>query len=197
MSEQEAPKVGFHLREFRHQRGLSLRALAELCELSPNTISLIERGATSPSVSTLQRLATALGVHISDFFTEPGARTRILLTRADERTRSGSASVRLESLGYGLDEQACDPFIVTLKAGAGSGRHVMTHPGHELIFCLEGAVDYEIDGEHHRLETGDSLLFDAQLPHRWTNFNSAPAKFILIMQLGEDRHISVDQHLHP
>jgi transcriptional regulator with XRE-family HTH domain len=197
MSEQEVPSVGVHLREFRHQRGLSLRALAELCELSPNTISLIERGTTSPSVSTLHRLATALGVHISDFFVEPGARTRLLLTRAEDRARSGSSSVRLESLGYGLDEQACDPFIVTLKAGASSGRHVMTHPGHELIFCLEGALDYEIEGEHHRLEPGDSLLFDATLPHRWSNPNSRPAKFILIMQLGEDRHISVDQHLHP
>ena len=101
MSEQESPNVGVRLREFRHQRGLSLRALAELCELSPNTISLIERGTTSPSVSTLQRLALALGVHISDFFVDPGARTKLLLTRAEDRTRSGSSSVRLESLGYG------------------------------------------------------------------------------------------------
>lgn len=197
MSKQEAPSVGVQLRAFRRQRGLSLRALAELCDLSPNTISLVERGATSPSVSTLRRLATALGVHISAFFTEPQTRTKVLLTRADARARSGSSSVRLESLGYGLDEQACDPFIVTMKAGASSGRYVMTHAGHELIFCLEGELDYEVEDEHHRLKPGDSLLFDAELPHRWSNPNSAPAKFILIMQLGEDRHVSVDQHLRP
>lgn len=197
MSEPGAPSVGVQLREFRHQRGLSLRALADLCELSPNTISLIERGATSPSVSTLHRLATALGVHISDFFVEPGTKTRVLLTRADERARSGSSNVKLESLGYGLDEQACDPFVVTLKEGANSGRYVMTHPGHELIFCLEGTLDYEIEGVHHRLEPGDALLFDAELPHRWSNPNRHPVKFVLIMQLGEDRQGPVDQHLHP
>ena len=90
MSEQETSSVGFHLRELRQQRGLSLRALGELSELSANAISLIERGATSPSVSTLHRLATALGVHISYFFTEPIEETRVLLTRAEDRARSGS-----------------------------------------------------------------------------------------------------------
>jgi transcriptional regulator with XRE-family HTH domain len=197
MSEQEVPSVGVHLRELRQERGLSLRALAELCDLSPNTISLIERGATSPSVSTLQRLATALGVHISYFFTEPGEKTNLVLTRAEERARSGSSSVVLESIGFGLQDQACDPFVVTLKAHASSGRHVMVHSGHELVLCLEGELDYEVAGEHYRLNPGDALLFDAEQPHRWSNPNSAPVRFVLIMQLGEERHHSVDQHLHP
>ena len=197
MSEKETSSVGFHLRELRQQRGLSLRALAELSGLSANTISLIERGAASPSVSTLQRLATALGVHISHFFTEPIEKTRVLLTRADGRARSGSSSVVLESLGYGLVDQACDPFVVTLEAGAHSGDRVMVHPGHELVYCLGGELDYEVDGEHHRLKPGDALLFDATLPHRWSNPNSDPVEFVLIMQLSEERHESVDQHLHP
>lgn len=197
MSEQETPDVGLHLKTFRQERGLSLRALAELCELSPNTISLIERGVTSPSVSTLNRLATALGVHISDFFTEPTDQTHVILTRANKRARSGSAKVELQSLGYGLAEQACDPFVVKMKPGTDSGPKVMVHPGHELVFCLEGELDYEVEGVHYRLEPGDSLLFSALMPHRWSNPKKEPTSFVLIMQLGEDRHHSVNQHLHP
>lgn len=197
MSEQNSPNVGIHLKEFRSERGLSLRALAELCDLSPNTISLIERGVTSPSVSTLHRLATALGVPINAFFTEPVERMEVILTRGGERARSGSASVILESIGYGLEQQACDPFLVTLEAGAGSGSRQMMHSGHELIFCLEGELDYEIAGEHHRLRPGDALLFHADLPHRWHNPNDEPVSFLLIMQLIEERHEHLDQHLHP
>jgi transcriptional regulator with XRE-family HTH domain len=197
MSEQEAPHVGTRVRSLRQQRGLSLRALAELCELSPNTISLIERGATSPSVSTLQRLAIALGVHITSFFTEPVESMQVILTRAEERIRSGSGSVLLESLGYGLEEQACDPFFVTMKPGASSGTQMMIHTGHELVFCLQGELDYEIAGEHHRLLPGDALLFHAHLPHRWQNPADEPVVFLLIMQVVEDRHASVDQHLQP
>lgn len=196
MSQPPTPDVGRHLKKLRHERGLSLRALAEMCSLSPNTISLIERAETSPSVSTLHRLATALGVPITAFFTEPVEKMQVLVTRSDERARMGSASVVLESIGYGLEEQACDPFVVTLEAGASSGNKVMIHSGHELVFCLEGELDYEIAGEHHRLLPGDALLFHADLPHRWSNPNKHPVKFLLIMQLTEERHEPLEQHLH-
>ena len=197
MSEQEAPNVGARVLEMRTQRGLSLRALAELCELSPNTISLIERGATSPSVSTLQRLASAFGVHINAFFVDPTEKAQLILTRVDERTRSGSASVMLESLGYGLEGQACDPFVVTLKPGANSGRQLMAHQGSELILILAGQLDIEVSGVRHLLHLGDSLLFRAEQPHRWRNPNSQPAEFLMAMQATADRDESVEQHLHP
>jgi transcriptional regulator with XRE-family HTH domain len=197
MSETETSDVGARLREARQQRGLSLRALAELCELSPNTISLVERGISSPSVSTLQRLATALGVPITSFFADEPERVQVLLTRGGERIRSGSASVVLESLGYGLKDQACDPFHVTLKAGASSGRRMMAHDGTEMVFCLQGKVDYEVAGDHYRLQPGDSLLFHANLPHRWSNPNTEPAVFLMIMQATAERDERVEQHLHP
>lgn len=60
--------VGQRIRRLREQRQLSLRALARLCGLSTNAISLIERGENSPTVSSLHALATALGVSITDFF---------------------------------------------------------------------------------------------------------------------------------
>lgn len=197
MSEYEAPNVGTRVHALRQQRGLSLRALAQLCELSPNTISLIERGITSPTVSSLHQLASALGVPISAFFADREEKAKVILTRPDERSRSGSASVVLESLAHGLDDQKCVPFVATLKHGASSGRRLMTHSGHELIYCLEGELDYEIDGQHYPLVPGDSLLFHADLPHRWRNGNSKPAVFLLVMVAAEDRDRSVDQHLHP
>jgi transcriptional regulator with XRE-family HTH domain len=197
MSEHQTPDVGYHLKEMRGERGLSLRALAELCDLSPNTISLIERGASSPSVSTLSRLAMALGVPITFFFTDRVEKQEVIVTRAGERARSGSSSVVLESIGYGLEQQACDPFMVTMEAGASSGNKVMAHSGHELVFCLEGELDYEISGEHHRLLPGDALLFHSDLPHCWQNASDLPVKFLLIMQMFEERHQHLDEHLHP
>lgn len=197
MSERETLDVGSRVRDLRNQRGLSLRALAELCDLSPNTISLIERGITSPSVSTLQRLATALGVPINSFFSDPAERVKVIFTNGEERIRSGSASVVLESLGYGLEGQACDPFVVTLKPGAGSGRQMMLHNGTELVHCLQGELDYEVAGEHYRLKPGDSLLFRAEQPHRWYNPGDGPVVFLLMMQVTEEREESVTQHLHP
>ena len=197
MSEQEAPNVGARVLEMRNQRGLSLRALAELCELSPNTISLIERGSTSPSVSTLQRLASALGVHINAFFVDPAEKVQLILTRAAERTRSGSASVMLESLGYGIEGQACDPFVVILKPGASSGRQRMAHAGSEMIFVFSGQLEVEVADTRYLLNPGDNLLYRAEQPHGWRNPTNEPAEFLMMMQATAERDTRVEQHLHP
>jgi transcriptional regulator with XRE-family HTH domain len=63
MDEISPPDLGPKLRALRKRRGLSLRTLAALCGLSANTISLVERGKTSPSVATLHRLAV-IGVQV-------------------------------------------------------------------------------------------------------------------------------------
>jgi len=180
MSEQRAPDVGSQLRALRQKRGLSLRTLAELCDLSPNTISLIERGDSSPSVSTLHRLATALGVHITAFFEGHAEPVQAVLTRAAERRRSGNAHVLLESLGTGLEEQSLEPFLVTMRPGADSGQEPMVHSGQEMVYCLQGEVEYEVGGRPYQLAIGDTLLFEARLPHRWRNLGNSPATFLLV-----------------
>lgn len=184
MSERQPPDVGAQVKALRTERGLSMRALAERCDLSPNTISLIERRSTSPSVSTLHRLAVALNVPITAFFKETGEQVRIINSRPDMRTFTGSLDVRLESLGSGLDGQTLEPFLVSLNPGADSGDQAIVHDGHELVYCLDGQLDYEIDGEPYRLVAGESLLFEAHLPHCWRNLGSDPAIFLLVFQSG-------------
>jgi transcriptional regulator with XRE-family HTH domain len=196
MSEREPPDVGYRVRTWRQQRGLSLRMLAEICDLSPNTISLIERGVTSPSVSTLHRLAIALRVPITSFFEDQAESVEVILARAGERSRTGSASVLLESLGTGLEDQVLEPFVVTLRPGADSGKQVMIHMGEELVYCLQGELEYEVSGQPYRLRAQDALHFEARLPHRWRNPGDEPAVFLLIFQ-ADDQGRPVEQHLHP
>ncbi|MFZ5918374.1 MAG: cupin domain-containing protein [Chloroflexota bacterium] len=194
MSEQQPPDVGTQLKILREQRGLSMRALAELCQISPNTISLIERGATSPNVSTLHQLATALDVPITAFFETPGDPLQVIRSRPGERPFSGNAAVRLESLGSGLAEQSLEPFLVTMLPAADSGPGAMSHEGHELVYCLSGVLEYVIEGVSYRLGAGESLLFEAGLPHCWRNPGSEPSLFLLILQTNRPG-VSVEQHL--
>lgn len=195
MEERGTPDVGSNLRTWRQQRGLSIRALADLCDLSPNTISLIERGVTSPSVATLHQLATALQVPISSFFEDRGEATRLVFSAPGERAVAGNAQVRLENLGSGLQGQLLEPLLVTLLPGADSGHQLMVHEGHEFVYCLQGLLEYEIEGRTFRLVAGDSLLFEAPLPHRWRNPGSDKVVFLLIFQSSR-RGESVAQHLH-
>lgn len=178
------PAVGARLRELRETRGLSLRALSERCSLSINAISLIERGKSSPTVSSLHALAAALGVPIVDLFQAAEARRVVAVTR-DRRLGHDEHGVRMESLGSGLRDQQLEPFLFTLAPGAGGERPVR-HPGQEFAHCLEGQVEYTVNGEGYVLTAGDSLLLESTLPHAFRNASARRARLLVVFQAAGD-----------
>jgi len=186
--------VGSRLRELRKERQLSQRELADLAGLSPNGISLIERDEQSPSVATMQRLATALGVKMSYFF-ESETVAKVLHFRPQQRPAIRGAGLTIEGLGARLEGQQIEPFCITLAPHADMGAGRVVHDGHEFVACLAGRLCYEIDGIDYLLEPGDFLLFQADLPHRWGNPGDTEARLILVLQaegMGEParRHFS-------
>ena len=194
MAEEAPPDVGKRLRELREARGLSLRALAEMSDISVNAISLIERGQSSPTVSTLHRLGAALGVSIVDFF-GPEDQARVVFLRADHRSRTQTPGGLIENLGIGLAAQKIQPFLVTLEAGAGSGAEPITHAGQEFVYGLSGQVDYTVNGTTYSLGEGDALLFEASLPHFWCNRSPHTARILLVLEAAEGRAAPLLPHL--
>ena len=161
--------VGSRLRELREARGASMRALAVKSGLSANALSMIERGRTSPSVSTLYKLADALGVPVTEFFAPGKDKQNVILIKADSRTRVPFANGVWEGLGGEKFTGRVEPFVLTLETGASSGQHTIVHTGHEFVYCLRGRLEYLVENQLYELEAGDSLLFAAQLKHRWRN----------------------------
>lgn len=195
MKQASMPDVGQRIRALRESRGLSLRALAERCELSINAIARIERGENSPTVATLHQLASGLGVPITSFFESSSDQT-IVFVRRNNRLGSKREGFQLESLGSGLRRQQIEPFLVTLDAGSSSGEEPITHGGHEFVFCVHGSVIYEIDGTDYVLESGDSLIFEASLPHRFYNPTDSTASILLIFQTSLGSASPGQQHPH-
>lgn len=193
MTEQAQPNVGLKLRLLRERQGLSLRALAQQCGLSINAISRIERGDSSPTVSSLHQLASALKVPITAFFEEGGEQATVLVRR-NRRLRSQSEGVMMESLGIGLSNQQLEPFLVTLEAGAGNVREPVTHAGEEFVYCVEGAVAYRVNNQVYELESGDSLLFEASQPHCFCNTSAQPATLVLVFQTADGRQLTGHYH---
>ncbi len=189
-----ALNVGQRLRSIREQQGLSLRGLAEQCGLSVNAISLIERGETSPTVSSLHQLATALGVAITSFF-EDEQDQAIVFTRPSTRLRSEANGVVLESLGIGLRQQQLEPFLITIAPGAGNLDQAVTHAGEEFVYCLTGQVEYHMGNRLFLLEAGSSLLFQASLPHCFTNPGTQAAQLVMLFYAGASNHLVRTLHI--
>ncbi len=191
--------LGPRVRTLRKERDLSQRELARLAGVSANAISLIERNEISPSVATLHRLATALNVKISYFLEGDEDQTNLIHIKASERPSLSSKGLMVAGLGQRLPGQEVEPFFIALAPGAESGRRPVIHAGHEIVYCLHGTVEYEIDGEIYLLQAGDFLLFEAELPHHWRNPGDERAEMLLILQTPNGSNESVRRHFsnHP
>ncbi len=181
--------VGVRLRQLREERGHSIRELARQSGLSANALSLIERGRSSPSVSTLYKISEALAVDITSFFELPGDKFKIVFRKASERTRVPFTRGLWEGLGGELFVGRVEPFALTLESGANSGPNPIIHTGHEFVVCLRGQLEYQVEHEVYLLEAGDTLLFAANLNHRWRNPGPLVTNAIFVLscfQEGEE-----------
>ncbi len=173
--------VGARLRQLRTERGKSMRSLARESGLSTNALSMIERGRTSPSVSTLYKLAEALEVPITAFFRLEPPRQSIVFRRSSDRTRVAISSGLWEGLGGESFSGRMEPFMVEVDAGCSSGPFGMIHTGSEFVFCVCGQMEFEIEKEKFILDAGDSLLFAAQQRHRWRNAGEGPSQVLVVL----------------
>ena len=186
--------VGRRLRELRIERDYSIRALAEKSGLNVNTLSMIENAKTSPSVSTLQQVATALDVPINAFFETQIYPQTIVFQKAGNRQSAAFTHGTLADLGAGFARSGLEPFVVTLEPQADSGDTPIVHTGLEFVYCLEGCITYEVEGETFNLDSGDSLLFEAHLPHRWRNAGNSPSRSLLLLCPSDERDHPDERH---
>ncbi|MEM8555110.1 MAG: XRE family transcriptional regulator [Pseudomonadota bacterium] len=177
--------IGRKVRELRQGLGVTISDLARSTELSVGMVSKIENGQTSPSLSTLKALASALNVPISMLFQEFDVRRDASFVPAGQGVkidRRGTKSGHLyELLGHSLRSNVqVEPFLITLDEGAET--HVtFQHPGYEFIYMLSGEVTYRHGDQNYDMKPGDALYFDALAPHGPERMDALPATYLSII----------------
>jgi transcriptional regulator with XRE-family HTH domain len=152
-----AAALGARVRSLRRERGLTLKELGREAELSHPFLSQLERGLARPSVSSIERIARALGVPVGALWTDPPPREPELVRRADSAPGGWRT---LASNGR--------PMVIREWTGGSrrwpEQRDVET--GEVLVYVARGSLEVDLDGDVHALEEGDALLFDGEVPHR-------------------------------
>lgn len=190
-------EVGRRLRDVRMAHGLTIRDLARQSNLNVNTLSMIENGKTSPSLETLMQLSFALGTPITAFFEDNAPKNQIAYYKAGQRPKVAFAHGTLEDLGAGMPKHNAESFLVSLDPHRDSGEIPIVHTGREVVFCLEGQLIYTIGDQTFLLEPGDSLLFEAHLPHRWRNPSELPAVSLLVLCPSDEQDNPTERHFTP
>src|SRR3954466_5970879 len=162
----EAPAVGDRVKALREAMGLSLRDLGERAGVSAPMLSQVERGETSPTLATAQRIAHGLELSLSQLLRLDES-DGVTVVRAGER-QPGGARQRghtYEVLTPALPGQRAEVSEHALAPGAttaGPGDPPMHEPGsRETAVVTHGSVRLVCDGVPHDLNTGDAVTFDA------------------------------------
>lgn len=179
--------IGREVRAYRHQQGITVADLSKQTGLSIGMLSKIENGNTSPSLTTLQTLAEALSVPLTAFFRGFEEQRTAIHTKAGQGveterqgTRAGHHYNLLGHIGSNASGVMVEPYLITLTEE--SDRFpTFQHDGIELIFMLDGAVDYRHGDAVYELRPGDTLFFDADAPHGPEVLVSLPARYLSVI----------------
>jgi transcriptional regulator with XRE-family HTH domain len=176
---------GSRIRRLRRERGLSLRDLGRATGFSISFLSMVERGRSSISLTSLHTLAVALGVEMSTFFPqtrpEPAAGARVNRRQDDARLPiRGAHTYRL--LGATGFERALEPLLVTIAPDEEADpRDDYAHDGEEFAYVLSGELAFTVDGVEHTLEAGDCIHYRSTVPHLVRNDGPRPAEVLWVL----------------
>lgn len=182
--------IGLQIRHRRKAMGLTVAELSGAANVSGGMLSKIENGQISPSLTTLQTLASALNIPISLLFSEFEERRDCSFVAAGHgvaiQRRGTKVGHRYELLGHTLGGSvACEPYLITLSEDAAPFT-AFQHEGAEFIYMLSGEVVYAHAGNSYHLKPGDSLLFDSGAPHGPERLLVSPMVYLSIIMYEND-----------
>ncbi|MGI8624930.1 MAG: helix-turn-helix domain-containing protein [Solirubrobacteraceae bacterium] len=179
-----ASALGPRIRALRENMDLSLRDLAERSGVSAPMLSQVERGETSPTLQVAARIARGLDLRLSRLLRldEDGA---VSVVRRAERRGAKRDGHAYEILTPPLPGQRAEVTQHTLAPGARTGDAPMHEPGsRETVLVLRGAAAFFCDAIRHDLREGDSVTFDADLPHHFENPGKEESVLLGVLSAG-------------
>ncbi|MFE0145909.1 helix-turn-helix domain-containing protein [Nonomuraea sp. NPDC059007] len=172
--------IANNVRAQRAHRGLTLDALAARSGVSRGMLVQVEQARTNPSVSTLTRIASALGVTVARLVEVADVPVVRIIDKADVVNFEMGASRAM--LLVGADE----PMILELwdwRLAPGEHHDGDAHPPgtREMITVLRGELTLTVYGRSHRVGTDDAALFTADRPHRYANDGTEEVRMIMVV----------------
>lgn len=177
--------VGDIVRRLRKSRRLSVRTLADKCGFSPSFISQVELRQASPSIASTERIASALGVTLGEFFHAVDPSLPAII-RADARpvVQSEWSRAKIETLGPTRGDSHLEPMIITLEPRGASGSRPYVRQAEQVAVVLQGTVELTLEEAVHDLKRGDAACIPSGSRHCWRNTSRKSAQILIVTVRG-------------
>lgn len=190
--------VGEKIKRLREGANLSVAQLAERTGLDAGELERIEEDLISPALGVLVQVCDGLGVRLGHFFDEGPRKLYSLFRAGDDRATTRFAAKDGPDFGYvyhalGAEKRNrfMEPFLITLQApsdvdgqvAATELEQLATHSGEEFLYVLEGQIEVDLEDDHFVLAPGDSIYYDASVPHRVVHTGDSAARVLAVVYL--------------
>jgi transcriptional regulator with XRE-family HTH domain len=173
-------ELGERLRAIRQLRRKTLKEVAGAAGISESFLSQLERGRTNATIATLQRLAVALGIDVSDLFGAGSPRPRVL--RRDALDFVAWGRLGRKALLTPKPFHSLEVVVARLEPGGSTGDEPYTHgDSEELLIVVAGRVHVQLGDDVYEVAAGDSVHYESSTPHRVANEGDEPAEVLFVI----------------
>ncbi len=169
--------LGEKIRDLRLSCNLTQEELGDRCELTKGYISQLENDLTSPSITTLIDILSALGTNLKEFFNED-EQEKIVFKKAEfiEKFADG---YKLSWLVPNAQKNKMEPIHIELE-GHSQTEEDYAHEGEEFGYCLEGEIIIVLGKKRHKVKKGESFYYSPTKTHYLVNEKDKKAALIWV-----------------
>ncbi|MHC0038428.1 helix-turn-helix domain-containing protein [Pseudoneobacillus sp. C159] len=175
--------IGSQIRSIRNRKKITIAQMCEGTGLSKGFISNVENNNTSPSINTLQTIASFLNVPLPYLLLEKDEHMNVMRKKDREVTTTNDLNFKVEHLASrgGLSLR-----LVEFAPGASTGGK-NAHEGEECHLVLKGKILAEQGEDSYILEQGDTFSWCASVPHFVKNIGDEIAKVLIAVYTVESK----------
>lgn len=161
--------IGKRLKKTRQNRNMTLDELAEVTGVSKPMLGQIERGQSSPTVTTLWKIATGMKIPFSSFLQEQGAEYTVVDLQERDVLIEENGAMKVYTL-FAFDPiRSCEAFYIEFESGCKHMSDKHNDGVEEYIFVIHGKLDMVLNGTEITLGERQAVRFEANIPHSYMN----------------------------
>jgi transcriptional regulator with XRE-family HTH domain len=172
--------IGERIRKSRLSQNLTLKELSKRSGLSVSMISKIENSRVYPPLSTYAKISSCLGMSIDELIINSTQRSdSISIVRFHERPVVSHGLYIGSPLAFRKSDKKMEPFLLSYPVGKKINQ-LYQHDYEEMIFVLEGRIEFRYGKQIFVLEKGDCAYFDGRSPHAGRALTSEGAMALVV-----------------
>lgn len=176
-------QIANRIRELREISDISCNTLAQKLNIPLKTYLEYENAQSGIPISTLYEIAGILGVELGELLTgsTPHLRNYCYVKNGEAPYIERYKGYQFQNLAFNFMNKKIEPLLVTIEPEENKKMMLVTHPGQEFNYVLEGRVKIILGGTEIAMSPGDSIYFDPMIPHGQTTVDGTPCKFLTVI----------------